>query len=240
MSCVWKEKTIEAGKVNEKITYLHCQSVGHSRKRNKSVDEKMIENFNRRVRHLSRLINCNFGVNDYFVTLTYSNEASEQLLSNMTSDVDDAEYEYCEANKEIRSLIDRCRYHCKRHGIRFLCIYVTSNMDSDHGNPTRIHHHLLVNREAIEILTIQWTNGYVDAEPLKDQLDYIEIASYMLNQVPYVKGKDTYGRTCNLEVPIVATRTLLDPNERLLAPEGATILKSSNNYLRYAFENKVE
>ena len=77
-------------------------------------------------------------------------------------------------------------------------------------------------------------------EPLQDQLDYTEIASYMLNQVPYVKGKDTYGRTSNLETPIVATRTLLDPNEKLVAPEGATVLRSSNNYLRYAFESKDE
>lgn len=240
MSCVWKEKTIEAGKVNEKIAYLHCQSIGHSRKRNKSKDEKMIETLNRRIRHLSRLINCNFSVGDSFVTLTYSHDASERLLSDMPSDVNDAEYEYCEANKEIRSLIDRCRYHCKKLKIRFLCIYVTSNMERDHGNPTRIHHHLLVNREAVEILTKQWTNGYVDVEPLRDQLDYIKIASYMLNQVPYIKGKDTYGRTSNLETPIVATRTLLDPDERLVAPEGATILKSSNNYLRYAYGSKDE
>ena len=110
MSCIWKEKTIEAGKVNEKIAYLH-QSIGRPRKRQKSKDEKMIETLNRRIRHLSRLINCNFCVGDYFVTLTYSHDASERLLSNMPSDANDAEYEYCEANKEIRSLIDRCRYH---------------------------------------------------------------------------------------------------------------------------------
>lgn len=159
---------------------------------------------------------------------------------NKPSDIDNLEYEYYEANKEVRKLVDRCRYHCKRHVIRFLCIFVTSNMQRDHGGEARIHHHLLVNREAVDILIKHWNNGYVNMEPLQDQLDYTEIASYMLNQVPYVKGKDTYGRTSNLETPIVATRTLLDPNEKLVAPEGATVLRSSNNYLRYAFESKDE
>jgi len=235
MALYWKEKIVESGDVIEDIIYLYSTSRSPSDKERKPPEQKYLENLNRRIRDVARLLNCNFTVEDYFVTLTYSKAGYAKLRANKPSDVPASDYVYEAAEKEIHNLIERCRYHCSKKGIPFESVYITSNMHHETLNYARIHHHLVVNQEAVKTLKHLWHNGYIRKKHLKDEVDHTRLAQYMLWQVPYRKGRNTYGRTHNLKTPIVTDRVLLDPNKKLIPPEDATVLKAGRNFQRYTF-----
>jgi len=235
MNPYWKHKTVESGDVFEDILYLCSASRTPGGKNKKTPEEKYNENLNQRIRDLGRLLNSNFGPADCFVRLSYSNDSYAKLRSGKPDGVSVSEYVYEPAEKEIVKLINRCRYHCEKNGIPFLCVYITSNMKGKTKHPVRIHHHLVVNREALKTLKRLWTNGYIQVQFLETYgLDYTVVAAYMLRQVPYRKGRKTYGRTNNLKKPIITDRILLDPNILLSPPEDSVLLKHGRNFQRFS------
>lgn len=82
MAQQWIEKFVESGDVIEDILYLRSTERSPSDKKGKSADEKYLENLNRRIRDLTRLLNCNFTPRDYFVTLTYSRAGYAKLRAD--------------------------------------------------------------------------------------------------------------------------------------------------------------
>lgn len=233
MAQQWIEKFVESGDVIEDILYLRSTEQSPSDRKGKSADEKYLENLNRRIRDLTRLLNCNFTARDYFVTLTYSRAGYAKLRADKPPTVPATPYVYTAAEKEIHKLIARCRYHCTEKGVIFKCVYVTANMDPVTKNRARIHHHLVVNHDAMKILKSLWKHGRVLVKNVKNEVDHGKTAYYMMNQVPYEKGRNNYGRTLNLEKPIITEHIPLNPNKALTPPEGAIVLKQGPNYLRF-------
>ena len=234
MAQYWKEKIVESGDVIEDILYLHSTDRTQADKKKKSPDEKYLENLSRRIRDLTRLLNCNFTSRDYFVTLTYSRAGYAKLRADKPPKAPATPYVYKAAEKEIRKLIDYCRYHCAKEGVIFKCVYVTANINPDTKNRARIHHHVVVNCEAMKIFKSLWQHGRVLTKNTYDEANRFYLAYYMLMQVPYEKGHNNYGRTLNLEKPIVTERVPWNPNKVLVPPENSTVIKQGRNYLRYA------
>jgi len=222
----WKEKIVESGDVIEDILYLHSTD-------RTQADEKYLENLNRRIRDLTRLLNCNFTERDYLVTLTYSRHGYAKLRADKPPKVPATTYVYKQAKKELSKLLELCRYRCATEGVAFQCIYVTANMNPDTKNRARIHHHLVVSHDAMEILKSLWKHGHVLVEHVYDEVDHDFLARYLMNQVPYEKGRNNFGRTLNLKKPIVTERVPWNPNKVLEPPENATVIKQGRNYLRY-------
>lgn len=234
MAQQWIEKFVESGDVIEDILYLRSTERSPSDGKRKSADEKYLENLNRRIRDLTRLLNCNFTARDYFVTLTYSRVGYAKLRADKPPKIPATPYVYKAAEMEIRKLIERCRYHCDKEGVIFKCIYVTANMDPFTQKRARIHHHIVVNYEAMKILKSLWKHGRVLVKHVKNEVDHGKTAYYMINQVPYEKGRNTYGRTLNLEKPFVTEHVPWNPDKILAPPESAIVLKQGRNYLRFA------
>ena len=233
MAQQWIEKFVESGDVIEDILYLRSTERSPSDRKGKSADEKYLENLNRRIRDLTRLLNCNFTARDYFVTLTYSRVGYAKLRADKPPKTPATPYVYKAAEKEIHKLIERCRYHCAKEGVIFKCIYVTANINPDTNNRARIHHHVVVNCEAMETLKRLWRHGHVLVENVKNEVDHVRLARYMMDQVPYEKGHNNYGRTLNLEKPFITEHVLWNPYKVLTPPEGAIVLKQGLNYLRF-------
>ena len=115
----------------------------------------------------------------------------------------------------------------------FKCIYVTANINPDTNNRARIHHHVVVNCEAMETLKRLWRHGHVLVENVENEVDHVRLARYMMDQVPYEKGHNNYGRTLNLEKPFITEHVPWNPYKVLTPPEGAIVLKQGLNYLRF-------
>lgn len=129
MNPYWKHKTVESSDVVEDILHLCSTSRTPGGKNKKAPEEKYNEDLNQRIRNLGRLLNYNFGPVDCFVRLSYAKDSYAKLRSGKPDGVSVSEYMYEAADKEIAKLMDRCRYHCAKHGIPFLCVYITSNMN---------------------------------------------------------------------------------------------------------------
>jgi hypothetical protein len=126
-------------------------------------------------------------------------------MSAGLSDDAQAAYIYEQACKELEKFIRRCRYACKAAGVELHFVGVTSDRDHLNTVDRRIHHHLVVNGEAIEIVKQAWRNGYVGAPHLYKQKDYKPLAIYMIKQARRIKGKACYKASRNLKQPEVET-----------------------------------
>ena len=165
-------------------------------------------NINAIIRKVARLLNANYTCADHYVTLTYSDEALARLKQGMSAGLSDdaqAAYIYEQACKELEKFIRRCRYACKAAGVELHFVGVTSDRDHLNTVDRRIHHHLVVNGEAIEIVKQAWRNGYVGAPHLYKQKDYKPLAIYMIRQARRIKGKACYKASRNLKQPEVET-----------------------------------
>ncbi len=234
----WKKKTVESGRMIEEIKYPSSTSPAPSptSKPTKLPDEKALENLRRRIRNLGRWINNSFTSEDHFVFLSYSQIAYAKLRAGKPDKVRASDYMYAVAEEEILKFIERCRYQCNILGIPFVYIFVTSKMNGKTGNYARIHHHMIVNAAALDIVKRSWRNGFVRSKHLFKRVDYTELAAYMLHQVTHRKDAKSYGRSKNLKKPIVTVKTLWDPTQELTPPEGARVLEARPYYLRYTLK----
>lgn len=233
----WAKKRVESGAVIEETIYLEGHAPGLVKGNTRSADEKRSENRNRRIRDLTRLINANFAAGDGFIRLSYSAQAYARLREGLPPKTKASPYVYTRAQETIKRFLRQCEYRCAKMGIPLRYVYITSNIKGATGHYARIHHHLIVDWEAITLVRTLWTAGKTHVAPLEDRPDYRPLAAYMLQQVPFVPGKRNYSHSNDLEKPIQHTRYLTDPNEPLHAPTGAQILRSYPNYLSYTYPN---
>lgn len=195
-----------------------------------------VRNITAVIRKGARLLNTNFTPQDYYVTLTYSEEAQLRLTDGMPAGLtkdEQTEYIYEQARKELNLCLGRSRYACKAAGVELRYLGVTADRDCHTQEPVRIHHHIAVNREAAEILIGKWRNGRVDKEHLYNEPDHYNLANYMIKQSRYGKRKACYARARNLREPVITVE--FEP-DKLALPEGACVIVARENYIRYYME----
>lgn len=165
------------------------------------------------VRKVARLLNCNFSNKDYFVTLTYSESAYIRLCTGMPdglSEDDRLAYVYGQARKELDRFIRRCQYACKKVKVPLYFVGVTADRDRVDPTDKRVHHHLVVNGAAGEIVKRTWQNGYTRLDHLTNDDDYTRVAFYMITQTRHEKRKSRYKASRNLKQPVIDTALSLD------------------------------
>ena len=247
----WAIRTWRAGPVGEKIKYWVPGRRPEGKgavKRDRNL-KKAAQNLQNAVKTLARLINENFLEGDLLAGLDYSDKALQRLRNQIPgwdamNKAEQQEAEWKAARQNLTRFIRKLRDQAKKRGIELRYVTITSDLDGETGEVDRVHHHLIVNREAKQLLWELWQDGGADYEPLSAQPDYTPIAAYMIRQVRHVEDAKKYTSSRNLRRP--------EPKDQiaksaavLRAPKGALLVDAGSNvpgqaqYIRYIISDAV-
>lgn len=195
-------------------------------------------------RQTARLLNNNFQENQsVHLLLTYSPSGYERLLARagkMAADDLTAEDRlFRAAQKEFENFVRRVQYAVGD----FKYLAITSDMDGHTGEPVRLHHHIIVEREALEVCKSKWERlGFTEERELYAiNGDLTPLAGYMIRQVRHIPDNNRFTRSRNLETPEITEPlevTRYGENE-ISVPNGALLLyrspysRGTSQYVRY-------
>ena len=248
----WVVRTYESGAVGEKTKFWvqGLRPTSRNRRKEKSEIKKQEQNEYSTQKQVARLINANFRKGDWFLGLDYSQAGMERLEAYIAehrfpaTESGDAEADHMEqlrlaAEREMRLCLRRVKRELQKDGAALKYIAITSDMDGDTGEAVRVHHHLIINREAREAFVQKWQElGGVDWSPLSDQPDYTPIAEYLMRQVRRIPDAKKYIPSRNLVRPQPKDRVAYSGAE-LRVPKGGQLLFRSEfkpgqaQYIRY-------
>ena len=230
----WVIRTYVSGNVGEKIKYwISGARPTRSERRMKYEIRKIQQNYTSSEKELARLINANFKQGDILLGLDYSEEGYRKLLNRAENyDADtEADRIFQVAAHEANLCARRVKREAQKLGIEIKSIITTSDMDGDTGERVRVHHHLVINREAAELFEKKWKLGGVNRETLSAQEDYTPIANYLIRQVRHIRDVKKYTSSRNLERPKGKDRIAVN-NSELRVPKGTKLLYR-NQYIPY-------
>lgn len=243
----WAMRKYRAGRIGETVKYwVPGRKPTKSERRLKSDIRKLAANESSAVKTVARLIHANFFPGkDMLVGLDYSTEGYEKKLGPLPSEETDEEereriYELAEHQMEL--CVRRVARKCRKEGVPFRYITFTSDMDGDTREPVRVHHHLIVNEEAVEIVKAAWKLGGTDWEKLWGD-DQSDLAAYLVRQVRRRAGKAKYSPSKNLKRPKPKDRIAVNGSE-VRVPKGAQLLyrapyrPGQTQYIRYILPEK--
>lgn len=247
----WAIKTYKAGNIVEETKYWVAGEKPTGNKRKISSDlKKLAQNEKQCERALARLINENFeeGV---LLGFDYDDKSYKRLMERAAVKQDakritqrrrEKMIEAAEA--EFRLFLRRVKRMADKKGVEVKYIAVTSDMDGDTGELVRVHHHVVVNKEAAEIFIAKWGKcKNPDSELLSPQLDRLPLASYLIRQVMYRKNAKAYIVSRNLKRPAPVYRAVKTASELTVPKNGTLIYRSAyapylTQYIRYAVHEK--
>jgi len=165
----WAIRTWRAGPVGEKIKYWVPGRRPEGKgavKRDRNL-KKAAQNLQNAVKTLARLINENFLEGDLLAGLDYSDAALQRLRNQIPdwdamNEAERQEAEWKAARQNLTRFIRKLRDQAKKRGIELRYITITSDLDGETGEVDRVHHHLIVNREAKQLLWELWKDGGAD------------------------------------------------------------------------------
>ena len=222
-------RTYRAGAVGEKIKYwVPGEKPTKSERKIRSDIRQQQRNEANAEKGMARLIHANFSPKDHLVGLNYA--AVPEGLG-----VDEL-YEW--ADHQGKLWAKRVRRACRAAGVPFRYISTTSDLDGKTGEVVRVHHHVIVNAEALEIALAKWTAGGTHHEHLYDQVDQTPLAHYLLVQVRRRPDGKKYSPSRNLTIPQPQDRIAVSGAE-LQVPRGGQLLQRAGwmpgmpQYIRY-------
>ena len=246
----WVIRTYEAGDVGEKTKFwVPGKKPSRSGRREKTEIRKQLQNEYSVQKQLARLMNANFGPGDLLMGLDYSQEGMARLEAwavsrGLALDSLDEE-ERIEAIRQaadwaLSNLLRRVKRAMDKEGLILRYIAITSDMDGDTEEAVRVHHHLVVPKEAKAAFLSKWEGwGGVDWSGLSRQRNYAPIAEYFIRQVRNkVPDAKKYIPSRNLVRPLPKDRVAATDAE-LRAPKGTKLLFRNEfkpgrpQYIRY-------
>lgn len=246
----WVIRTYEAGDVGEKTKFwVPGKKPSRSGRREKTEIRKQLQNECSVQKQLARLMNANFGPGDLLMGLDYSQEGMARLEAwavsrGLALDSLDEE-ERIEAIRQaadwaLSNLLRRVKRAMDKEGLILRYIAITSDMDGDTEEAVRVHHHLVVPKEAKAAFLSKWEGwGGVDWSGLSRQRNYAPIAEYFIRQVRNkVPDAKKYIPSRNLVRPLPKDRVAATDAE-LRAPKGTKLLFRNEfkpgrpQYIRY-------
>lgn len=245
----WVVRTYEAGAVGEKTKFWVAGARPEKRSRKKEMEaaKKQEQNEYSALKNASRLINANFGAGDLLIGLDYSEAGMarlERYAAESPAEGENEETAHMEAirraaERELRLCLRRVKRELAKDGTQLRYLAVTSDMDGDTGEAVRVHHHIIVNEEGKEAFVQKWASlGGVEWETLREQVDYIRLAEYLLRQVRRVPDAKKFLTSRNLVRPEPKDRIAVSDAE-LRVPRGGKLLHRSEyrpggpQYMRY-------
>ena len=207
--------------------------------RGSSTLKKLEANLRSAVKHLARVLNCNFRHGDLHVVLTY----------------DEAHLPGCwqEAERDAAAFIKRFKRAMVRNGVETVkWVTVCSNRNGKTGQAERWHVHVVATGAGItwhddgwwiggKSMAELWGLGSAWAEPLHEQGDYTGLAAYLLRQAGREPDRKKYHVSRNMEKPIIE-ETIVATGRELRAPAGCKVMEkhyepeNGVNYIRYTVD----
>lgn len=185
-----KEECIAGNTIDYRYYYApRWDMKGGSRRRaeNRTSDAQKKVNHRSRCLKLTRILNANFGGNDYYITFSYRADArpdKERL------------------RKDIRNLLDFFRREYRKAGKDFKYVWV-----AEVGERGAVHIHMVINNIDSAVIKRSWNKGWITIKPLDDNGQYNRLASYFIKySEKTMKTEDelqgrTYNASKNLFIP---------------------------------------
>lgn len=248
----WVVRTYKAGAVGEKTKFWVPGKRPDKKlsRRQRDAIKKQAQNEYSAVKRLARILNAYFSAGDLVLGLDYADRGLEKLhkwLARSGVDLDslddagklNAMWEA--ADHELGNCLRRAKRRAEKAGVEIRAAYITSDMNGKTGETTRVHHHLVINREAKQFFVEAWGElGSVDWEDMWDfQDDRTDIAEYFIKQVRRIPDAKKFRTTRNLVPPQPKDR-IVPSDAELQVPRGGKLLyrrefsKSGQpQYIRY-------
>lgn len=199
------------------------------KRRGKALAQQIERNMREAVRRLARILNSNFRGGDLFLTLKYNDERLPESKEA--------------AKRELRNFIRRLdRAYRKQTGKKLRWVAVTADRSSKTGDPVRLHHHLVLDPLAWELIAKHWPADQFSYRRLDGTGDYTAVALYMVKNAGYERQVRTWSTSKDLEKPIFTAPKLVT-GSRVMVPKGARIVERveredletgfHSGYLRY-------
>ena len=234
----WVIRTYTAGNIGEKIKYWVSGSKPVRSKRKIKADINRLEkNDKQSEKNLARILNTNFGKQGgMLVGLDYSDTAYEKIFSGCKDEKEIIET----AKHQVSLCLRRVQREAKKKGVNVKAVVVTADLDGQTKKSVRVHHHIIVNKEAAELFSSKWKHGSsVDYEYLySDQKDRTALAHYLMEQISHIPGGKAYITTKNLEKVKCVDRIAKNGSEISLPRNSELLYRSAHakglsQYLRY-------
>lgn len=189
-----------------------------TRRAGASTEKKIRANEKSSQRELARLINCNFGTGDAFLTLKYD---PDHYPASFTVEA---------AQEDLKKCLRKARAaYLKRTGKKLKAIWVTANWSPHRQAPARIHHHLVVPGDAMQLLRELWQGGGMSAEFLDNRGDHSDLAAYLQANVHDRPGKKHWSSSRGMEQPQYTEPEEVTEIEDVQPEEGSVIKEHETN-----------
>lgn len=236
----WVIRSYTSGVIGEKIKYwVPGKKPSKSERRVKSDIKQQQRNEANAVKRAARIFNENFSQGFRLLGLHYDDKGLAKTGEGLDSSAEEYEDKlYHAAHHQVRLWRDRVRRACAAAGVELKCFIVTSDMDGKTGEYVRVHHHVIINQEALEIAIRKWKLGSTHHKALSGELDRTELAAYLLNQVRRLPDEKKYIASRNLVIPQPKDRIAINEAE-LKVPKGGQLLHRAEykpgqpQYIRY-------
>ncbi len=186
------------------------------RKAGASSLKKIMQNEKAAVQRLARIINANFGAGDLWLTLKYS-DARLPVTKE-------------EAKKEVSKFIRNLgRTYKKATGRKLRYICCTSDTSSKTGDRVRLHHHLVMDRAAYELLCRYWPQEEISYTILDGRKDHTDLARYIVKNASKTADEKKWSCSRGLDKPIY-TEPIPVSDCEIKTPKGAEV-REKNVYI---------
>jgi len=188
------------------------------------------------VQRLARLINCNFGPGDMWLTLRFAD-------GETAADQDAAEV-------ALQKFLRHARAEYKREtGEAMRYIIGPGRQNPADGGETRRHYHVIMPALAYETVCALWPEDAITYRRLDGRRDYTGVARYIVGNARNDEGKKKWRCSKGLEKPIYTEPVEVKRREKLTAPSRGIIREQlvnvdvesgiESSYLRYV-DPKIE
>lgn len=209
-----------------------------TRVKGKTSLRKILANEREAVKNLARILNCNFGPGDCWITLTYP----ENTLPGSRD----------EAKKDLEKFLRKCRDAFRKatgKGLRY--VVSVSDRDGKTGEiGKRLHLHIVMDAVAYEIVTALWPAEDVTYRRLDGRGDYTGIARYMVTNAGPADGKKRWSTSKGLRKPIITEPVPVEAKERIRIPRDVSLKEREeyrdeetgmfSAYVRYTAPGKMQ
>lgn len=236
----WKVRCYTVGQTVEKIKYRVPDKIANNREKTKREIARQERSGQHGVRAICRVVNASFYRTDgYLLELTYTDDAMRRLedaVQKLGQELTEDTLRKA-AEKEMGLWLRRVRRACATGGARYWA--VTSDRDGKTGEPVRLHHHVIVGPEMVQICRSKWHLGLVKAAPLWDEPDHNALVTYLLRQVRCKADEKRYTPSRNLVHPVPDYERTVHSDAELRVPAGCSLLERAENsriepqYIRY-------
>lgn len=190
--------TITSGRVVEKRDVLMAINLDpttkrpRGKRRGKSKLRQIERNLAEAVLRLARILNANFRGGDLFLTLKYNDERLPATRED--------------ADRIAGNFMDRAvRAYKKATGKKLRWVLVTADRSSRTGEPVRLHHHIVMDPLAWELIAKHWPEDQFSYRRLDGKGNYLAVAIYMIKNAGYRRGHRTWRSSKGLEKPVFST-----------------------------------